>query len=49
VSKIANVAVKEKLLKTYKLIFCEDIRWCHILTCATMSEIRDIVSCKYLA
>jgi hypothetical protein len=26
VSKIANVAVKEKLLRTYKLIFGEDIR-----------------------
>jgi hypothetical protein len=47
VSKTANVAVKKKPLKTYKFIFGEGIRWDHIPTCATMSKVRDIVSCKY--
>jgi PB1 domain len=46
-SKITNVAVKEKPLKTYKLIFGEDIRLYHILTGVIMSEVREIVSCKY--
>jgi hypothetical protein len=47
VSKTANVVVKEKSLKTYKLIFYEDIRWCYIPTGAIMSKIREIVSYKY--
>jgi PB1 domain len=47
VSKIANVAVKEKHLKAYKLIFGEDIRWGHIPTGAIMSKVREIVSYKY--
>jgi PB1 domain len=34
-------------LKTYKLIFGEDIRWGHIPTGATMSKVREIVSYKY--
>jgi PB1 domain len=46
VSKTANIAVK-KPLKTYKLIFGEDIRWGHIPTGATMSKVREIVSYKY--
>jgi PB1 domain len=34
-------------LKTYKLIFGEDIRWGHIPTGATMSKVREIISYKY--
>jgi PB1 domain len=49
VSKIANVTVKEKPLKTYKFIFGEDIRWGHIPTGATMSKVQEIVSYKYSA
>jgi PB1 domain len=47
VSKTANISVKEKPLKAYKLIFDEDIRWGHIPTSATMSKVREIVSYKY--
>jgi PB1 domain len=47
VRKTANVAVKEKSLKTCKPIFGEGIRWGHILTSVTMSKVREIVSCKY--
>jgi hypothetical protein len=47
VRKTANVAVKEKSLKTCKSIFGEGIRWGHILTSVTMSKVREIVSCKY--
>jgi PB1 domain len=47
VSKTANIPVKEKTLKTYKLIFGEDIRYGHIPIGATMSKVRDIVSYKY--
>jgi PB1 domain len=47
VSNIANVTLKEKPLKTYKLIFIEDIRWCHVSVGAIMSKVWEIFSSKY--
>jgi PB1 domain len=47
VSQTANVAIKEKPLKAYKVIFGEDIRWCHVLVGATISKLGEIINSKY--
>jgi tetratricopeptide (TPR) repeat protein len=46
-STVKDVIVKEEPLKAYKLVFGEDIRWGHIPAGATLSKVREIVSCKY--